>query len=183
MILSKSVHTTQVMAWFVEGMTNAYNNAVHGASEVVREVRKESEKVVEAVGKEGEKMVNDVVRTATEAASLVQDMARSSSAVNLDDKDLSWLLARAAWDCYKFTGEDFNGRLKLLDSIAQNSKSDNKYNILQCGLYEILDGRHEGKKILAYRGTDKSDFLSASVTLTQDLWHFLNFLEDPSEQP
>ena len=162
------------MAW--QGFTNVFNNAVHGASEEVRGVQEESKKVVndvsktvEAVGKEGEKIMNDAVRTVTEAASVVQDMTRSSLAVNLDDKDLSWLLARAAWDCYEFTGEGFNGRLKLLDSIAQNSKGDNKYNILQCGLYEILDGRHEGKKILAYRGTDRSDFLSASVTIAQDL--------------
>ena len=150
-------------------MTNAWNNAVQGANDVVREVQKESEKVVEAVGKEGEKMVKEVARTVTEAASVVQDMTRSYSSVNLDDKDLSWLLARAAWDCYTFSGKGFNGRLKLLDSIAQNSKGDNKYNILQCGLYEIVNGRHEGKKILAYRGTDTSDFLSANVTIAQDL--------------
>ena len=35
-------------------------------------------------------------------------------------------------------------------------------------MYEILDGQHKGKNILAYRGTDLSDPGSAQETLLQD---------------
>lgn len=41
-------------------------------------------------------------------------------------------------------------------------------NDIQFGVYEILDGQHKGKNILAYRGTDLSDPGSAQVTLLQD---------------
>ena len=91
------------------------------------------------------------------------------SSKNLDDKDLSLLLARAAWDCYTFSGDSFNGRLKCLDKVLQNSEEENKSNILQYGLYEISEGKHKGKKVLAYRGTEIKDEHARNVTLLQDL--------------
>ena len=97
------------------------------------------------------------------------NQSNSRSSKNLDDKELSLLLARAAWDCYTFSGDGFNGRLKCLDKVLQNSEVENTCNILQCGLYEISEGKHKGKKILAFRGTEINDEHARNVTILQDL--------------
>ena len=97
----------------------------------------------------------------------IADVLHSPSSVSLDDKELVFLLALAANDSYSLSGK-CRGRLELLDSQPQNSKSCNMDNNIQFGVYEILDGKHKGKKILAYRGTDLSDKGSAQVTLLQD---------------
>ena len=122
--------------------------------------------------------ITDFVEDAVEAAQVVQedgvkvtqaiaDVLNSPSSVSLDDKELVFLLALAANDSYSLSGE-CRGRLKLLDGQPQNSKGCNMDNNIQFGVYEIVDEKHKGKKILAYRGTDLSDKGSAQVTLLQD---------------
>ena len=49
-------------------------------------------------------------------------------------------------------------------------------------MYEVVEGRHRGKKVLAYRGTDVSNEVSAVSTLLQDLSLGLpncSYLEQP----
>lgn len=142
-----------------------------GAVEAVQVVQKEGERIavdaLEVVQKEGEKIVNDVTAT----TNLMHHLARStlSFSKKLDDKDLILLLALAARDSYNLSG-NCRGRLKLVQKEAQNAKDfNNMLKFLQWGLYEILDGKHRGKKILAYRGTDLKDVVTSSVTILQDI--------------
>ena len=88
----------------------------------------------------------------------------SASTINLDDNFLTFLLALAAFDSYTLLG-NCNGRLELKISQFQNLLGSNMQNKIQYGLYEISEGRHKGKKILAYRGTE----VSGLVTLLQDI--------------
>ena len=88
----------------------------------------------------------------------------SASTINLDDDFLTFLLALAAFDTYTLLG-NCNGRLELKISQFQNLLGSNMQNKIQYGLYEISEGRHKGKKILAYRGTE----VSGLVTLLQDI--------------
>ena len=94
-------------------------------------------------------------------------LVNTPSSKRLNDKELLLLLARAAWDSYSLSG-DCTG-LELRDKQRQNSEGDNWLNGIQYGLYEILGGKHKGKKILAFRGTDLSNAVSGGMTLLQDL--------------
>ena len=85
----------------------------------------------------------------------------------LNDKELVLLLALAALDSYTLAG-DCKGKLRVITKQFQNLKHTNMLNNIQFGVYEIVGGRHIGKTILAYRGTDVSDEASAVTTLLQD---------------
>ena len=89
------------------------------------------------------------------------------SAKNLDDRELVWLLGLAAFDSYTLNGE-CRGKLKVTFRQLQNLKDANMLNDIQFGVYEVKKGRHRGKKILAYRGTDVENEVSGVMTLLQD---------------
>ena len=119
-------------------------------------------------------MITEFIKTVNPAAGpaidFVKDLMRSKSSRKLDDKELTSLLGLAAYDSYSLSGKyGTKGRLELRESQPQNSELKNICNDLQCGLYEITHGKHQGKTILAYRGTDLSDAVSAGVTLIQDI--------------
>ena len=96
--------------------------------------------------------IKSLFKDAVEAAQVVQedggkvtqaiaDVLNSPSSVSLNDKELVFLLALAANDSYSLSGE-CRGRLKLLDGQPQNSRGCNMDNIIQFGVYEIVDGKH-----------------------------------------
>ena len=98
---------------------------------------------------------------------VLADALGAASSVSLDDKELTYLLALAAYDSYTLSG-DCGGLLSLENRQFQNSEGCNMDNNIQFGVYEISKGKHESKKILAYRGTDLHDKGAAQVTLLQD---------------
>ena len=112
-------------------------------------------------------VVQVVQEDAGELTQAVAEVLDTPFSVNLDDQELVFLLALAAKNSYSLSGE-CRGRLELRNSQAQDSEGNNMDNNIQFGVYEVLDGKHKGKKILAYRGTDLSDKGSAQVTLLQD---------------
>ena len=111
----------------------------------------------------------ETLQTVQEDGGIVTQMLtenlHSPSSISFDDKELTYFLALAAFDSYDLAGK-CRGRLALGDTQFQNS--DNKDSILQFGVYEITDGKHNGKKILAFRGTDLSDTVAKHVTVLQD---------------
>lgn len=92
----------------------------------------------------------------------------------LDDPRLVQLLAACAADVYNLTGEWLGqGHLQLLKSQLQDDETTGKLKALQYGLFNITENsEHQGKKILAFRGTDSRKGLLQDVALVLDHEYF-----------
>jgi len=111
---------------------------------------------------EANKITSDVVKTVVKgtedaAGAVFHEAGKTlnlSYTKDLHDTELLKLLVQCANNCYSFNENDLKAHpLKLTYKQEQNETSENIKNLLQYGVYEIINGKHKGKRVLAYRGT------------------------------
>ena len=123
---------------------------------------------METVWRPVQEVVNGVQNLQDAVASgerLVLELLERPASQRLNDNELVLLLALAASDSYTLSGS-CRGKLEIIYKQYLNAAHDKH---IQFGVYKVTTGIYKGKKILAYRGTDMSNVVSATRTIAQDL--------------